>query len=89
MKPARRNYKYSRLPKLSKDERRLKKNEVFDPETLTKIDHSIESHPVKLEHQRGRKRFKKSNAKAKDAINLAIEERRKRRIAYLYGEADA
>jgi hypothetical protein len=89
MKPARRNYKYSRLPKLSKDERRLKKNEVFDPETLSKIDRSMEAHPVKLAHPRGRKRFKQSGDNAKDAINLAIEERRKRRLAYLYGETDA
>jgi hypothetical protein len=78
----------SRLPKFSKDERRLKKNEVFDPETLSKIDHSIQTHPVKLEHPRGRKRFQKSDDKAKDAINLAIEQRRKRRLAYLYGETD-
>jgi hypothetical protein len=79
----------SRLPKFSKDERRLKKNEVFDPETLSKIDHSMEAHPMKLEHPRGRKRFQQSDNKAKDAINLAIEERRKRRLAYLYGETDA
>jgi hypothetical protein len=74
----------SKLSKFSADEKRLKKNEVFDSQTLERIELANRDHPAIRDKIRGRKRYKTASTKAQAGIDEAIHQRRLRRLKALW-----
>jgi hypothetical protein len=69
-----------KLPRLSRDEKRLRQFAVLDENTELKIDMASQEHKVHIDRPRARKRYKMADEKARAGIEEAIRQRRLRRI---------